>query len=140
MVARLRAKSDLQNVSIVQGFSDSSTDREQFESAEFDAIVSRQLGNALFDPLAAFKNWYDWLRPHGTVILIDGFYTKSSWGGDWESHSDILPLSACQSLSTLPYLLEISGFDVETAREMRAVNQRPSTRTKRFVVVARRPQ
>ena len=51
----------------------------------------------------------------------------------------MLPLSALQSLATVPYLLEASGFRVESVQMMAAVNALPSTRTPRYVVFARRP-
>jgi hypothetical protein len=100
--------------------------------------VSRQLVNGSFDPLTAFRNWHDWLSPDGAVVVIDGVYDRSSWTGIWEEDVDVLPLSACQSTALAPYLLEIAGFRIEAVRWMEAVNKLPSTRTNRYVVVARK--
>ena len=101
--------------------------------------MSRQLGNCLFDPLAAFENWHYWLKPTGAAILIDGLYGRSAWTGIWEEEVDALPLSACQTMATAPYLLEAAGFDVETVALMARANKRPSTMTTRYVTVARKP-
>ena len=51
---------------------------------------------------------------------------------------DVLPLSATQSTASVAYLLEAAGFKVEAVRWMDAVNALPSTRTARYVVVARK--
>lgn len=72
------------------------------------------------------------------VLAIDGLYGRSSWTGIWQEDIDVLPLSACQSTALTPYLLEIAGFRIEAVRWMEAVNELPSTRTKRYVVVARK--
>lgn len=139
MLARLRSKPELQGVATVAGFCDSSEDRGHFAAAQFDAIVSRQLVNGLFDPLTAFRNWHGWLSPGGAAVVIDGLYGRSAWTGIWQEDVDVLPLAACQGTATVPYLLEIAGFRVEAVRMMAAVNARPVTRTTRYVVVARKP-
>jgi hypothetical protein len=41
-------------------------------------------------------------------------------------------------LRTIPYLLEMAGFRIEAVQWMGAVNGMPSTKTKRYVVVARK--
>jgi SAM-dependent methyltransferase len=138
MLAKLRSKPELQGVVTVEGFCDNIGDRHHFNAAQFDAIVSRQLVNGLFDPLTAFRNWHYWLSPDGAVVVIDGVYGRSSWTGIWQEDVDVLPLSACQSTTLTPYLLEIAGFRIEAVRWMEAVNKLPSTRTKRYVVVARK--
>ncbi|MCU1236574.1 MAG: hypothetical protein JWP63_4541 [Candidatus Solibacter sp.] len=138
MLAKLRSKPEFQVVVTVEGFCDNIGDRHHFNAAQFDAIVSRQLVNGLFDPLTAFRNWHYWLSPDGAVVVIDGVYGRSSWTGSWQEDVDVLPLSACQSTALAPYLLEIAGFRIEAVRWMEAVNELPSTRTKRYVVVARK--
>lgn len=50
-----------------------------------------------------------------------------------------VPLSACQSTAAVPYLLEVDCFRVEAVRMMEAVNALPSTRTRRYVIVAGSP-
>ena len=139
MLAKLESKTGLNETRATEGFCDSFEDRSHFRENVFDAIVSRQLGNCLFDPLAAFKNWHYWLKPAGAAILIDGLYGRSAWTGIWEEEVDALPLSACQTMATAPYLLEAAGFDVETVALMARANKRPSTMTTRYVTVARKP-
>lgn len=138
MLARLRTRPALQRVATVQGFCDHVDDRPLFPTARFDAICSRQLANGLYDPLAAFGNWREWLKPGGAVVLIDGLYGRDAWTGAWAEEVDVLPLAATQTASTVAYLLEVAGFVVETVRPMSRVNALPTTRTKRYVVVARR--
>jgi SAM-dependent methyltransferase len=138
MLAKLSSKPELQNVVTVEGFCDNLDDRQHFNAGHFDVIVSRQVVNGLFDPVTAFRNWHFWLSPDGAVVVIDGVYERSSWAGIWEEDVDVLPLSACQSTALVPYLLEIAGFRIEAVRWMEAVNKLSSTRTKRYVVVARK--
>jgi hypothetical protein len=52
---------------------------------------------------------------------------------------DLRPLSACQSMATMPYLLEKVGFQIEAVELMTATNKLPATRTTRHVVVASKP-
>jgi SAM-dependent methyltransferase len=139
MLAALRSKPALQHVRTVRGFCDAPEDRDIFEEATFDVIVSRQLGNVLFDPLAAFANWRHWLVPGGAVVVMDGLYERSAWSGRWEEEVDVLPLSVCRTMALIPYLLESSGYRIEVVQPMAAVGARPSTRTPRYVVVARAP-
>lgn len=139
MLEALRSKPALQHVRTVPGFCDAPEDRGTFEEASFDVIVSRQLGNVLFDPLAAFANWRHWLVPGGAVIVMDGLYERSAWSGRWEEEIDVLPLSACRTMALMPYLLESSGYRIEAVQPMAAVGARPATRTPRYIVVARAP-
>ena len=137
MLARLRARPGLREVTRVQGFCDADADRSLFAAGAFDAILSRQLVNGLYDPLAAFRNWRHWLKPGGAVVVIEGLYGRSAWSGIWAEEVDQLPMSACQSTAMVPYLLEQAGFRVETSSLMQAVNARPATVTARYIVVAR---
>ena len=139
MLAKLESKSELKGVRAVEGFCDTVDDRSHFEQGEFDVVVSRQLANCLFDPLAAFSNWYHWLKPTGAVVLIDGLYGRSAWTGVWEGEVDMLPLSACQTSAMVPYLLESVGFLIKAVAPMLQANKRPSTMTTRYVTVAERP-
>jgi SAM-dependent methyltransferase len=138
MLARLRARPELRGVAAIEGFCDAVADRALFAPARFDVIASRQLVNGLYDPLAAFANWHCWLKPGGAVMVIDGLYERAAWSGAWAEEVDVLPVAACQSTALVPYLLEQSGFSVEAVRMMDAVNRRPSTRTPRYLVVARK--
>lgn len=137
MLALLQARPELANVTAVCGYCDEPQDGDHFGPGQFDVIVSRQLTNGLFDPLQAFRHWHRWLRPQGAVVIIDGLYGRDGWTGRWADEVDVLPLAATQSLATIPYLLEASGFRVETVERMTAVNALPVTRTPRYVVVAR---
>jgi SAM-dependent methyltransferase len=138
MLAILQTRPELANVRAINGFCDEPQDRDRFEAAQFDAIVSRQVVNGLFDPLLAFHHWHHWLKPTGTVVVIDGLYGRDGWAGRWEEEVDALPLSASQSMATTPYLLEASGFHIHAVERMTAVNALPTTRTPRYVVVARK--
>jgi SAM-dependent methyltransferase len=138
MLDLLRANPRLGHVATVAGFCDSEDDRPLFAAGQFDGIVSRQLVNGIYDPLAAFANWHHWLKPGGVVIVIEGAYGRDAWAGNPQEEVDVFPLSSTQSLATVPYLLETAGFRVESAGWMEAVNRRPKTRTPRYLVVARK--
>ena len=138
MLARLRERPELASVRSVQGHCDQPGDVDLFPAGSFDVVASRQTVNGLHDPLTAFRNWRQWLRPGGVVIAIDGLYGRDAWQGDWAEEVDVLPLAACQSMATVPYLLESVGFRIRTVQRMAAVNLLPTTRTPRYVVVAER--
>ena len=136
----MRSKPELVNVSVVEGGCDRMADRKLFPESNFHAILSRQLVNSLFDPLVAFQNWLYWLKPGGRVVVIDGIYGRDGWTGVWQEEVDVTPLAACQSLATIPYLLEFIGFHVEKVDWMSRANRLPATRTKRYLVVAKKPE
>lgn len=140
MMNLLTARSELSGVVAVQGFCDHADDASLFGPETFDLITSRLLVNNLFDPLAAFRNWNHWLRPGGSVVVMDGLFSPSDWAGKWGEFVDVLPLSACQTTATVPYLLEKMGFDVEHVGLMDHTNALPSTRTKRYIVVVNKPR
>jgi ubiquinone/menaquinone biosynthesis C-methylase UbiE len=98
MIAKLKSKPELAPVAVVAGFCDSLADQAAFGKGKFDAIVSRQLVNGLFDPLTAFTNWYHWLKPSGYVEVMDGLFDRSGWTGQWAEEVDVLPMSACRSM------------------------------------------
>lgn len=139
MLAKLQSKPELHAVKCKLGFSDNREDRQHYESHYFDLIVSRQLTNGLFDPLVAFENWFEWLKPGGRLLVIDGFYGRDGWRGEWGVEVDVLPLSSNQSLALVPYLLESIGFVVDAVELMRNANTRPVTKTTRYQVVATKP-
>jgi aminoglycoside 6'-N-acetyltransferase len=138
MLAILRGLPELATVATVQGSCDEPRDATLFGEARFDVIACRQVVNGLYDPLVAFRHWHRWLKPGGAVVVIEGLYGRDGWRGAWEEEIDVLPLSAVQTMATVPYLLETVGFRIETVQRMAAVNALPSTRTPRYVVVARR--
>jgi SAM-dependent methyltransferase len=139
MLALLQAKAELANVAASNGFCDEPEAGDRFAPGQFDVIVTRQVANGLFDPLLAFRHWHKWLRPAGTAVVIDGLYGRDGWTGRWEEEVDVLPLAATQSMATIPYLLEAAGFEIAAVERMAAVNALPTTRTPRYVVVARTP-
>lgn len=73
-------------------------------------IVSRQVVCHFYDPLLVFQNWYHWLKPDGSVVILDGLWSRKGWSN--ETLIDQLPLSCLQTRATVSYLLERSGFDV----------------------------
>ena len=131
-----QSKPELKHVSSVQGFCDHAEDREHFNSGAFDLVASQLLTNCLYDPIAAFRNWHFWLRDGGTAVVMDGLFDRDAWTGRWDGMADALPLSACRTTATVPYLLEQSGFRVDHAGMMQHTNALPSTRTQRYMVVA----
>ena len=136
MIDLLNAKPELTRVTTVQGFCDHADDASLFSPETFHLIASRLLVNNLYDPLAAFRNWYNWLRPGGVVVVMDGLFDRRDWKGEWGRFVDTLPLSACRTTATVPYLLEQSGYFVEHVGLMDHTNSLPSTSTKRYIVVA----
>ncbi len=138
MITVLKKKPELSHVRIVQGFCDHPNDCSHFAAGEFDMIVAKQLVNGLYDPIAAFRNWHYWLKPDGVVIVLDGMFDRSSWSGNWSDWVDQLPVSCNRSLATIPYLLELAGFQVSYSGYAEHTNARPSTRTKRMMVIAQR--
>jgi SAM-dependent methyltransferase len=140
MIDLLSAKPELSGVTIVKGFCDHAEDALLFGVETFDLIASRLLVNNLFDPLAAFSNWKSWLRPGGSIVVMDGLFDRNGWSGEWGKLVDTLPLSVCQTTATVPYLLEQIGMNVEFVGMMEHTNSMPSTRTKRYMVVATKPR
>lgn len=138
MLALLQRDPAVQGVEPVLGFCDGKGDREHFAEGTFDVVVCRQLCNELYDPLTAFANWRTWLVEGGAVVVMEGQYGRDAWAGPREAEADELPLSACQTRGTIPYLLEAAGLQVEAVGPMRATNALPATRTPRYLVVARK--
>lgn len=136
MTHLLKSKPELSSVATVQGFCDHADDQSHFDASAFDVIASRLLANGLFDPLAAFRNWHRWLRPDGIAIVMDGLFDRRDWSGTWEGVVDTLPLSACRTTATVPYLLEQTGFRVSFVGMMEHTNAQASTRTQRYMVAA----
>lgn len=139
MIRRFQSKPDLADIQCVQAFCDHEQDQTLFPPATFDAIASRQLFNGLYDPLSALRNSFQWLKPNGYLIVTDGFYDRSAWTGIWEEEVDRLPLSACRNIAMVPYLAEQVGFQIVAAKPMTRTNQRPSTRTPRYIIVGIKP-
>ncbi|MCU0718177.1 MAG: class I SAM-dependent methyltransferase [Pirellula sp.] len=138
MINVFRKKPELSQIRVFQGYCDHPKDQSLFGAESFDAIVAKQLVNGLYDPVAAFRNWRHWLRKDGVVVILDGMFDRNSWSGNWSSWVDQLPMSCNRSLATIPYLLELAGFQILHTGYMEHTNKRPSTRTQRMMVIARR--
>ncbi|MCS7465699.1 methyltransferase domain-containing protein [Stieleria sp. ICT_E10.1] len=134
MLERLKTKPKLKRVKPIVGSCDHDDDRALFADSSFDVITSRKVVSSLFDPLAAFRNWHHWLRAGGHVVIIDGLFGRDSYVGDWTDEVDVLPLSASQSMATIPYLLESVGFTIESVQMTHHWNQ--TARTPHYIVVA----
>jgi ubiquinone/menaquinone biosynthesis C-methylase UbiE len=134
MLSLLESKAELAGVRPVLGFCDGVADRSLFDGSSFDVVASRKAVSSLFDPLVAFRHWHHWLRPGGQVVLIDGLFRRDSWQDAWAEEVDVLPLSAVESMATVPYLLESVGFRVEAVRPTHRWNQ--TARTPHYIVVA----
>lgn len=139
MIELFQRRPQLSDIRIVEGFCDHPCDEALFEAEFFDVVASRQLANTLFDPLAAFRNWSRWLRPGGRLVIMDGLFDRDAWTGKWSWAVDQLPLSACRSRATVPYLLEQVGFNVDYSGPATETNKLPSTRTERYLVIATKP-
>lgn len=139
MIEQLKLKPQLSEVSIVEGFCDHSDDQLLFDERSFDLIASRQLVNCLYDPLTAFRNWYAWLRPGGSVVVMDGLFDRQDWPGQWDGIVDTLPLSACRTMATVPYLLESTGFHIDYVGLMEHTNALSTAPTQRYIVSATKP-
>ena len=120
----------------MEGFCDHADDHSLFETGQFDVVASRLLVNCLYDPLAAFRNWHRWLRPKGRVLVMDGLFDRDAWAGKWKGMIDSLPLSACRTTATVPYLLEQVGFEIDWVGPMNETNALPAARTERYLVAA----
>jgi SAM-dependent methyltransferase len=111
-----------------------------FASASFDLIVSRQAVCYFADPLRAFANWRDWLTDDGTIIVVDGLWSRNGWGDD--ALVDRLPLSCLQTRATMAYLLEKSGFAITRNTWLDDINQRARraapAAAPRYAIIARK--
>ena len=109
-----------------------------FQMASFDCIVSRQVVCHFHDPIAAFKNWYKWLKDNGVVVIVDGLWSREGWGND--ELVDKLPLSCVQTRASVGYLLEKSGFRIIKNAMLGKTNEHliktGKSKSLRYVVVA----
>lgn len=93
-----------------------------FSAGEFDRIVCRDLVHHLRDPIRAFRGWRRWLVPGGRVAVIDAFWSRDDWSGDWSARADDSPLGCTQTATSVSYMLEQSGFAIRHRGLMRGVN------------------
>jgi SAM-dependent methyltransferase len=136
MLACWRRNPEFEGFHSVEGFCDDADDRSHFERSSFDLIACRQVVNGLFDPLTAFRHWGYWLKPGGRLLVLEAMFARDGWTGIWQEEVDVLPCSCCQSMGTVPYLLESVGYSIQSVAKMDRVNSLPSTRTERYMVLA----
>jgi SAM-dependent methyltransferase len=114
-------------------------DGHLFGPGTFDWIVSRQTLCHLHDPGSAFGIWHNWLQPCGYMLLVDGFWPRSSWRG---SELIKLPFAALTDTDPVAVLMAEAGMEVlqagpfpalDKARAVRCAGSRP-----RYVVLGRK--
>ena len=76
MLARARAKAQARGAQIRFVMGDA--ERTLEHPGSYDAIVTRHLVWTLVDPLAAFEEWYNLLKPGGRVLIIDGDFVSDT--------------------------------------------------------------
>ena len=141
MLAQARANlsvfSEQKNASFALG---DTHQTDLFPDGAFDFIVSRQVVCYFRDPLLAFQNWHNWLKPGGQVVIVDGLWFRDGWKDD--DLVDQLPISCLQTRATLAYLLEKSGFQVCHNRWLEQVNayliDTGQTNAPRYMIVAQK--
>ena len=77
MIAEARSVAEFLAIPAAFRFMDAQA--TSFESASFDAIVTRNLVWTLPDPLAAYREWLRILRPGGSLIVFDADYGRVSF-------------------------------------------------------------
>ena len=94
---------------------------EQFEAESFDLIAARQSVCCFDDPLGVFAGWYRLLVQGGCALVIEGIWTRQSWGDD--VLIDGLPLSCVHTRATIAYFLRSSGFRIVRNDWLYSVNR-----------------
>jgi SAM-dependent methyltransferase len=101
---------------------DAESDGAAYADSSFDLIISRQVVGHFLDPIAAFRNWHHWLTSGGHAAVIDAFWSRADWSGNWSKFVDHLPLACTDSWAPVSYLLRQAGFSIKTARLLDRVN------------------
>ena len=70
MIARARVK--VPDASFVVG--DAADPTLQLKPGSYDVVLARHVLWAMPSPDAAFQRWLELLRPHGAVVLVEGFW------------------------------------------------------------------
>lgn len=113
---------------------------DTFSPLTFDWITARQVVGHFYDPLLVFQNWHSWLKAGGRVLILEGLWFRKGWGDD--ELVDMLPLSCHQTRAAVAYLLEKSGFEIETNQWLANVNDyfagTGKSESPRYMIVARK--
>lgn len=110
-----------------------------FPQETFDWILSRQLLCHLTEPNKAFHAWFGWLKPGGHIMVVDGFWRRSSWKpGALASQ----PFAAVREADELAEAISSAGFTVLKAGPFEELNDARAARfpatVDRYLVLARR--
>jgi SAM-dependent methyltransferase len=117
-----------------------------YQDGSFDLIISRQVVCHFLDPIAAFRNWHRWLTSGGHAVVIDAYWSRADWSGDWGKDVDHFPLACINSWVPVSNFLQQAGFSIEVARLMHRVNADECRRSSangmkpkvRYIVVAQK--
>lgn len=109
-----------------------------FPAGSFDWIVSRQVLCHLTDPQSTFAIWHQWLKPNGSVMLVDGL-----WQASPASSLDpaTQPFAFLKNAQPVAGALNAAGFTILRAEIFDELNAARTARCKnttpRYVVVGR---
>lgn len=117
----------------------SAADTSLFPAGRFDWIVSRQVVCHLTDPAGCFATWHEWLKPGGTVVLVDGFWRTAGWG---DAALAAQPFAALTEAEPVALALARAGFTILRAEVFSELNNarkrmHPGS-VSRYVVAARK--
>jgi len=135
-----------------------------FPAERFDVVTSRHVLWTLRDPAAAFRGWYQVLRPGGVVLAFDGLWAASDTrrdagfdGTPWaKAYQDLydervrrgLPFMHTDSLEPAVALLAQAGFEDVAIERLSAIEEAERAQIgdptwqpePRFVLRGRRPR
>ena len=80
----------------------------------FDLISCKQVACHFTDPIQTFQEWRRWLKPGGSVAIVEAIWFRDHWQGRYKTYPDHLPLSCTQTWATIAYMLEKAGFEVSS--------------------------
>ncbi len=127
-----------------------------FPPQSFDVVMSRHVLWTLRDPVSAFRNWWQLLKPGGRLVAIDSFWfdpnqpltvaeseVREQWARFYSpAIQTALPNFALNDHTPLVTLLTAVGFAnlrVEALTAIRAAEATPIGHQARYVLVADRP-
>ena len=80
-----------------------------FPPGSFQLVACRDLVHHLRHPLRAFRNWHRWLVPGGRVAVIDAFWLREDWNGDWAAFADTTGRSAHEAVEQAELIAALWG-------------------------------
>jgi SAM-dependent methyltransferase len=132
----LKRNALLKRADFILGHAD---DSGLFESESFDWIVSRQVLCHLSEPEKVFTLWHRWLTPGGHMMVVDGFWPRSSWR---DAELSKQPFASLSSAKPVVDALSAAGFHVVKAGTFSKLNAARKARwpssVERYAVVATR--